>query len=155
MEMMRLEQEVAVASVGDVDAEVIARTRYQGFDNRQIEETAIWVDDACEWLDVPTGTVLHGPSGYLRFDYGWIRAFPDARWQVNSMVASADLIATEFIASGTHLGSLGVAGGHTIDATGKRVELRCLEVLQIHGAQIVRARSYYDSLSLLRQLGVI
>jgi predicted ester cyclase len=153
MSTPRTDEEIALEPTGDVDIEVIARARYQGFELRLVEEFMVWVDDACEWLDVPSAGVFRGPEGYRSFDHAWIRAFPDMRWEVINVVTGGDLVATEFIARGTHLGPLG-ASGQTIDATAERIELRCVEVLQIHGAQIVRARCYYDVLSMLHQLGV-
>ncbi len=139
---------------GDVDIEVIARAVYDNFNLRRVDESAQWVSDGCEWLDVPSGSVFRGPDGYIEFDQAWIQAFPDAELEVTNMIASGDLVCTELTARGTHLGSLIGPTGQTIEASGNRVEMRCIEVQQYGGAQIVRARFYYDALSLLRQLGV-
>jgi predicted ester cyclase len=148
-------QRMAETVVGEVDIETIARTVYQSFNARRLDEAALWVDDDCEWLDVPSGAVFHGPDGYLAFDSGWLRAFPDAHLEVSNVIANGDLVATEFIARGTHEGPLTNPDGEILAATGKSVELRCIEVLQIRGAKIVRARFYYDALSMLRRLGVL
>jgi predicted ester cyclase len=139
---------------GDVNIEVIARAIYDNFNLRLLDESALWVSDRCEWLDVPSGTVFRGPDGYVEFDQAWIRAFPDAQLEISNMVASGDLVCTELSARGTHEGPLIGPTGKTIEATGRPVEMRCIEVQQYGGGQIVRARFYYDALSLLRQLGV-
>jgi predicted ester cyclase len=139
--------------VGDVDIEMIARSMYQSFNLRRIDEAAMWVDDGCEWVDVPTGTIFRGPDGFVALDNGWIRAFPDGEIEVTNVVVSGDLVATEFIGRGRHQGPLQTARGE-IAPTGREVELRCIEVQQYLGAKIVRARLYYDALTLLRQLGV-
>lgn len=140
--------------IGEVDVEVIARTVYQNFNARLLEETAAWIDDDCEWLDVPSGTIFRGPNGYLEFDYAWIRAFPDLALEISNVIAAGDLVATEFMGRGTHEGPLTIAGGQVIAPTGRSGEVRCIEVLQIRGAKIVRARTYYDALSMLTALGV-
>ena len=140
---------------GDVDIEVIARTVYENFNLRRVDESAQWVADGCEWLDVPSGTVFRGPDGYIEFDSAWIRAFPDARIEVTNMVASGDLVATELTARGTHQGPLIGPTGATIQPTGRPIGMRCIEVQQYGGGQIVRARFYYDALTVMRQLGVL
>ena len=60
----------------------------------------------------------------------------------------------EFTGHGTHTGPLQGAQG-TIPASGKKVDLKCLEVFQFRAGKIARARMYYDSGSLLRQVGAM
>ncbi len=139
---------------GDVDIEVIARAVYENFNLRRVDESAQWVAEGCEWLDVPSCTVFHGPDGYVEFDSAWIRAFPDIGLAITNMIVSGDLVATEFIAEGMHQGPLVGPTGETIPPTGRPIEMRCIEVQQYGGGQIVRARFYYDALTMVRQLGV-
>ena len=155
MAIQLTEEEIAEAGTGGVKTEVIARIIYDGFNNRVLEEASQWVSDDCEWIDVPSGRSFHGPSGFLEFERAWIRAFPDAAIEVTNMIASHYLVATEFIGRGTHDGPLITRAGQTIEPTGKAVELRCIEVTQYLGGQIVRARLYYDAYSLLSQLDAL
>jgi predicted ester cyclase len=140
-------------AVGEVDIDIIARTVYEMFNLRRLDEAAHWVDDHCEWTDVASGTSFRGPDGFIAYESGWIRAFPDAEIEIINLLASGDLVATEFIGRGTHLGPLQTAA-RVIAPTGKEVQLRCIEVQQYSGAKIVRGRLYYDALTLLRQLEV-
>ena len=112
------------------------------------------VSDDCEWVDVASGTVFKGPSGYLEFDNTWVTAFPDARIEVTNAVCQGDMVVTEFTGHGTHTGPLTSTEG-SIPATGKKVDLRCVELLRFREGRIVRARFYCDSGSLLRQVGVM
>jgi len=142
-------------AAGDVRIDVIARAIFDNFNLRRVDESAQWVADDCVWEDVPTGTVFRGPDGYVEFDNAWIRAFPDARIEVTSMVTEGDMVVTEFDAFGTQQGPLTSSTGETIAPTGKAVQMRCIEVHQYGGGQVVRARFYYDALTLLRQLDAI
>ena len=63
------------------------------------------------------------------------------------------MVTVEFIGRGMQGGPLKSASG-TIPATNKRVELRVVEIFQVRGKQIARARTYYDALTMMKQLGV-
>ena len=155
MATLLTQEELDEAGTGGVKTEVIARVIYDGFNNRLLEDASQWVSEDCEWIDVPSGRVFRGPNGFLEFERSWIRAFPDGNIEITNMIASHDLVATEFIGRGTQDGPLITATGETIEPSGNAVELRLLEVTQYLGGQIVRARLYYDSLSLLRQIGAL
>jgi steroid delta-isomerase-like uncharacterized protein len=132
--------------------EAFARSLYEHFNARELDKGAALVADDCEWLDMASGTVFKGPKGYLEFDNGWLTAFPDGKIEITNVVCEGDMVVTEFTGHGTHTGPLKGAQG-TVPASGKKVELKCLEVLQFRGGKIARARMYYDTGSLLRQVG--
>jgi steroid delta-isomerase-like uncharacterized protein len=134
--------------------ETLARSLYECFNARKLEKGAELVADDCEWVDVASGAVFKGPQGYLEFDNGWLTAFPDGKLEVTNVVCEGDMVVTEFTGHGTQTGPLTGAAG-TIPASGKKVDLKCLEVLQFRGGKIARARMYYDSGSLLRQVGAM
>jgi steroid delta-isomerase-like uncharacterized protein len=134
--------------------EALARSLYEHFNARELDQAAALVADDCEWLDVASGAVFDGPKGYLEFDNGWLTAFPDGKLEVTNVVCEGDMVVTEFTGHGTQTGPLKGSAG-AIPASGKKVDLKCLEVLQIRGGKIARARMYYDSGSLLRQVGAM
>ena len=139
----------------EVNIELIAAALYENFNFRRVDESAEWVARHCEWLDVPSGTMFLGPEGYLAFAQKWLDAFPDAWLEVTSVIGRGDRVVSELIARGTHGGPLIGPTEQIIEATGRHVEMRCSEVLEIENGQIVRARFYYDALTVLRQLGVV
>jgi SnoaL-like polyketide cyclase len=63
-------------------------------------------------------------------------------------------VATEHIGRGTHTGPLVTPAG-TIPATGRPVELRLAELYEVQEDRIKRLNAYYDSASLMRQLGLL
>jgi steroid delta-isomerase-like uncharacterized protein len=143
---------VASKAAGTGKPEALARSLYEHFNAHELDKGAALVADDCEWVDMASGVVFKGPKGYLEFDNGWLTAFPDGKVEVTNVVCEGDMVVTEFTGHGTHTGPLKGSGG-AIAGTGKKVDLKCLEVFQFRGGKIARARMYYDSGSLLRQIG--
>lgn len=144
---------IADVTPREQDAERVVRSFYDAFNSHQLDRAAALIADDGEWLDVPSGTVYRGPSGYLDFDRGFITPLPDARVEILNVVAAGDTVVTEFLGRGTHDGPFVGPNGATIAPTGNKVELAMIEIMQIRDGKISRARSYYDAMSLLRQLG--
>ncbi len=69
------------------------------------------------------------------------------------MVASGDTVVVEFTGRGTHTGTLVTSMGD-IPATGKSVTLKLCDVLEFRDEMLVRQRSYFDSGSMMAQLGL-
>lgn len=77
-------------------------------------------------------------------------AFPDLSFEVRASHPVTDEVAVvEVVARGTHTGPLdGIA------PTGRRLEGVGCNVVEIRDGLILRERDYYDTLAMLRQLGV-
>ncbi len=136
------------------ELEALGRSLYRHFNARTLDDAARLIADDCQWINIPSGTAFHGPSGYLAFQTGWITAFPDGQIEICNVVCHGDMVVVEFVGRGTHQGPLTNATGDTLAPTGKRVEIRLVDVLQFRGNKVVRGRTYYDALSMLTQLGV-
>jgi steroid delta-isomerase-like uncharacterized protein len=93
-----------------------------------------------------------GPEKIVELFKGWKMAFPDAVGTVTSAVASGDKAALEVTWTGTHTGPLGTAEG-TIPASGKRQETPAAVFFTFEGEKIKASRHYFDSMTLLKQIG--
>jgi steroid delta-isomerase-like uncharacterized protein len=107
-----------------------------------------------EVVNVPDGAIRRGRQGYREFIEGWATAFPDARIEVTRVTGSDDTVVVEFVGRGTHTGPLVTPVG-AIPATGRTGELRFCDVLEVEDGSVRRMRSYYDSATLMRQLGLL
>jgi steroid delta-isomerase-like uncharacterized protein len=96
---------------------------------------------------------VEGPEKILELFKGWKTAFPDAVGTVTSSVASGNKTALEVTWKGTHTGPLTTAGG-TIPASGKLHETPGAVFYVFEASKIKAMRQYFDSLTLLKQLGV-
>jgi steroid delta-isomerase-like uncharacterized protein len=61
----------------------------------------------------------------------------------------------EWVASATHSGPSVVDEGHVLPATGRRVELRGVSVVDFEGDRIRAVRHYWDELDLVDGLGLL
>jgi predicted ester cyclase len=80
--------------------------------------------------------------------HSW-NGFPDGHVTVEDMIADGDRVVTKTFA-GSHTGEfMGNA------PTGKRVELRYVDILRLRDGQIIEHRLSMDQLSSMQRLGVM
>jgi steroid delta-isomerase-like uncharacterized protein len=132
----------------------IARRLYDGWNERAFDEIADYTTDDSELVVVGTGDVFKGREGALKYNQNWADGFPDGRITIDNMVASGDTVVTEFSGHGTHTGTLRTSMGD-IPATGRSLTLHLCDVLEFRDGKIVRQRSYFDSGSMMAQLGLL
>jgi steroid delta-isomerase-like uncharacterized protein len=100
---------------------------------------------------VPTGDVFDGEAGVRRYYDETRSAFPDQRNELVSIRTSGDAVVVELVLLGTHLGSY-----RGLPATGRafRCPMLALFLFEPGGRRIVCERVYFDSATILRQLGI-
>jgi steroid delta-isomerase-like uncharacterized protein len=137
-----------------MSTESMIRSLYDAFNSRNFDQGAtLLTPDVC-WQDVATGRQFEGHEGYKQFMGSWSGAFPDAQVEVSNVVVSNGYATAEFHGRGTHTGPLQTPAG-AIPPTGRRVDIPFCEVLELKDGRIASARTYFDSATMLRQLGLI
>ena len=101
-------------------------------------------DGAFEGRDTIHERLAREPSG-----------FPDATYVVESFVEQGDTFADEWTFTGTHTGPFPLPDGSVLPPTGKRVEIRGMELVQVRDGKIVVDNLYYDTTAVLAQLGLL
>jgi steroid delta-isomerase-like uncharacterized protein len=81
--------------------------------------------------------------------------FTDLNHTVRSFVEQGDLFADEWTFVGTHTGSFRLPDGTELPPTGKRVEIRGMEVVRVRDGKIVLNSLYYDTMAVAVQLGLV
>jgi len=94
-----------------------------------------------------------GPEGQKQVVTPYQSAFPDARWQVEDMIANGDKVVTRYTARGTQDGEL--QGNPPISPTGKQVTVPGVWIHRVVEGKIVESWNVWDTLGMLQQLGVI
>ena len=84
-----------------------------------------------------------------------LATFPDVTYTVISFFEQGDRFADEFVVAGTHTGPFALPDGTEIPPTGKRVEIRGMEFVEVRDGKIVVDNLYYDSGAMLAQLGLV
>ncbi len=94
-----------------------------------------------------------GPGGQKQVLTTYQTAFPDVHWYVEEMIAEGDKVVTRWTARGTHKAEL--KGNPSIPPTGKQAEVSGIWIHRIAGGKIVETWVVWDTLGMLKQLGVI
>lgn len=96
----------------------------------------------------PAPTQGPGREGFKAFFTSLLSAFPDAHIEPETIVVDDDHVALAYTLTGTHQGDFeGVA------PTGKRIEVRGLQIGRFENAQIVERWGMSDPLGIMQQLG--
>ena len=99
---------------------------------------------------VPTGEVHDGEEAVDRYFRETRAAFPDQCNELIAMHHADDAVLAEFWLRGTHEGEL-----RGIPPTHKSFECRCLAVFEFEGEGLVCERVYFDTATILAQLGLL
>jgi len=131
----------------------LIRSLFTAFNTRKLNELVKHMSPKVEWRNMATGEVFKGPDGVRKFLESWISAFEDIRLDVRHMAATDQHVATEFGARATHTATLETPNG-PLPATNRKVDLALCELATIENGKITSIRTYYDSATMMAQLGV-
>jgi len=81
----------------------------------------------------------------------WFDAFPDLKFFQDDLLVEGDRAALFFTSTGTHMKPFATS----IPATGRQMTIRGVFVFTFRDGLIIHEKRYYDSTSLLMQIGVI
>jgi steroid delta-isomerase-like uncharacterized protein len=99
---------------------------------------------------IPTGDVFDGPDEVSAYYEETRTAFPDQRTKLIKMFHADDAVIIEAMLYGTHLGDF-----RGIPPTGRKFEMRFIAIFDFEGSDdLVCERVYFDSATVLRQLGI-
>jgi len=99
---------------------------------------------------IATGEVYDGEEAVRGYYAASRAAFPDQRNEVRAMHHADDAVVVEFDLMGTHRGPL-----RGIPPSGREFTCRMIALFCFQGDRIVCERVYFDSATILGQLGII
>lgn len=134
--------------------EHLVRRYYESTNARDFAASRECLADGAVLVVMGTGERIEGGDAIIGYDQGWLTAFPDARLEVDAVAVAGDIVVIEYTGSGTHTGPLETPGG-PVEATGRAGMLSFCDVVTVRGGFIVEVREYFDTLSLLAQLGLV
>lgn len=139
---------------GRQDNLAVVTALFDAFNAGDLDSAAGTVADYFELVDVATGQTFHGSEGFHRWLGTFRTALPDAWTETVTIFAEGDRVASERIGRGTHTGAFVTAAGE-IPPTGRTVELRIAEFYEFREGKISRLHAYYDTATMMRQLGLL
>ncbi len=130
--------------------EAHARSYFEALSNRDAEAMAAhWREDGVDDI-VPLGP-LRGTEEMVAFFKELFAAVPDIETTVTRVTAAETQAAVEWRITGNFTG----VPFQGIDPTGRRVDIRGLDLLEIEDGKIVGNTAYYDGMSFARQIGLM
>jgi steroid delta-isomerase-like uncharacterized protein len=130
----------------------IARQQVDAFNTGDWERLEAGLTPDSRYHELATQRKVESPEQIVELFKGWKTAFPDAFGTVTSAVGSGNTAALEVTWKGTHTGPFETAEG-TIPASGKQQETPAAFVFSFEGGKIKESRMYFDSMTLLKQIG--
>lgn len=103
--------------------------------------------------EVATRRKVKGIEQVLPVWQGWATALPDSKATFHGTYVSGNTVILEVTWQGTHKGPLQTPKGE-IAATGKHIDLRACNVIEVSGEKAKLQRQYFDMATLLEQLGI-
>jgi steroid delta-isomerase-like uncharacterized protein len=108
-----------------------------------------WREDGID--DMVPAEVLRGRREIARFFGELFAAVPDVELTVTRLVAGERQAAVEWRMGGHFTGT----PFQGIEATGRAIEIRGLDLLEVEDGQIVSNTAYYDGMDFARQVGLM
>lgn len=136
------------------DNETLAHALYEAWNNRDWQTTMDAVAPGGTITVMGTGDTFEGADGVQRYNTMWADAFPDGRITIDHIYSAGDCVVVEFTGRGTHTATLETSMG-SIPATGRSVTLHLCDVLEFSDGKVSEQRNYFDTGSLLAQLGLM
>jgi predicted ester cyclase len=106
--------------------------------------------------------VLVTPDGIARgraaIRERWARdktSFPDRTLTIDVIVEQGDTVASEFTWAATNTGALVQPDGTELPPTGKRIQAKGMELVQVRDEKVAVHRAYWDTMALAGQLGLL
>jgi len=132
------------------DMERMLRDYAAAWSSGDVEKVVFFLTDDCVIENVGSGTAYRGQEEIKAWVRGNFASTPDFKIEVISLFVAGDWVGVEWIQSGTYTGE--VAG---TEVTGKHFSGRGASIIELREGKIRREAIYWDSLSFLRQLGVM
>lgn len=129
------------------------RALYEGFNTGNVPLILSQLTEDSELVDTSMGRSWHGHQGWGEWLQIWATSMPDTQAHVKTIIAEGDMVAVEHVGGGTHTGPLSTPAG-VIPPTGKTIELKFSEIFEMRDGKIRVMRAYWDTGTLMRQLGM-
>ena len=130
----------------------VARDQVDAFNKGDWEQMRALLTPDARYHEFGTERMVEGPDQIIELFKGWKTAFPDAAGTVTNVVASGNTAVLEVTWKGTHTGPLATPQG-MLPASGKSQITPAAFFFTFEGDKIKESRHYFDSMTLLKQIG--
>jgi steroid delta-isomerase-like uncharacterized protein len=136
------------------DNEKLIRDLFEAFNNRDYDGIVGYMAPDATMTDMGSGRTLQGAEGGSAFSKALFDAMPDGSFTIDRLYSSGDTVLIEYTGRGTHTGDLAIPAG-TLPATGRSVTMHLCDIYEIRDDTVQSVRSYFDTGSIMAQLGLM
>ena len=140
-----------VANSAAEQSKQMLREYFASWNAHDVEKIASFVTDDIVCYNGARDQTFHGKDEFKGWPKGSFDAIPDFKLDITSLIGSGDMLACEWIFTGTLSGSLGPG----VPPTGKSFSVRGSTIAQTKDGKIQREADYWDITTFLRQVGLM
>lgn len=131
-------------------AEAVATSYFDAIARRDVDAAvAHWAPDGID--DVVPMRVYRGHDEIRGFLAGLASAFPDLDMRIERVTAGDGVAVVEWRMTGTFTG----AQYEGVDPTGRQIEHRGADCIEVEDGRIIKNTAYYDASTVARQVGLL
>jgi steroid delta-isomerase-like uncharacterized protein len=134
-------------SIGD-----IAKASITAYNRKDWDAVRAAIAPNCVYDEVATRRRGQGADEITSLWKAWAQALPDSAATFENTLVSDNTVVCELTWRGTHSGPLSMPGGQ-LAPTGRKIEVRACQIIEVSGARVQTIRHYFDMATLLQQLG--
>jgi steroid delta-isomerase-like uncharacterized protein len=136
--------------MAQTDVAQVGREVFDAWNAHDVERYLALVDANCRWESDTLPMEVVDKEGHRRAMEMYLKAFPDLQFDIRQILVSGDTAIIQWKSSATHKGELtGIA------PTGRPVSVNGCSISKIRDGKVVHAAVYWDTGTLLRQIGVL
>jgi ketosteroid isomerase-like protein len=131
----------------------IVREYFDAFNKGDADKVLSYFDNNAESTDMATGIKLHGQQEMRQNFESMKQAISGLNAKLNNIFASDEFVCVEYVIGGTFSGPMSLPTG-TFQPTGRKGEVPFCDIYQLRNGKVVTVRTYSDSGTMMKQLGV-
>lgn len=136
---------LGAAHSGDKTTDLVQK-QFAAWNAHDANKVASFYTDDVVYEDVAFGLKAHGHAEMLKLAADFFAAVPDLKLEVVSNTSMENRGSVEWVFGGTDVG---------LYKTGKKFSVRGASVYDLRGGKFSSNRDYYDSASIMRQVGIL
>ena len=130
----------------------IAKGQIVAYNQKDWTAVAAILHSTCVYDEVATQRRVQGIDEVMTAWRGWATALPDSHASFDAVTSSGHTVTLELTWRGAQTGPLQTPAG-TLPPSGRRMEIRACQVVEIADDKVKAIRHYFDLATLLQQLG--
>jgi steroid delta-isomerase-like uncharacterized protein len=132
----------------------VAKAPVLSYNDKNLERLRTQLAQGVVYDEVATQRTFRGVNDVLNAFQSWATALPDSKATFDNEFVTGNTVILELTWTGTHSGPLQTPNGQ-IPPTGKRINVRACQVVEVNVDKVVSTRHYFDMATLLQQIGVL